>query len=258
MGAVLEKRLPSPTAPGPVGFNFPPMRGWSSALQNTAPCGGYDLGARYEYPVSGGDIALAFQRDAYDVSVRYSLNSNPTSNDNFQDLLPNMTIGYIGSRCLTAPDFTTLGASVGDTVTMQLTYIAGAGNKTFYECSDLTLVEAAGYNAEMDYTCANVTESTQTIPNQSANAAASSAAATAATTLYTTGGKPSGSDNGVTPLQAGWIGACVTLAVVAAFAAVLAFGGFAKFGSRRHIKSLVPAGSAAAPAYERGDRASVS
>lgn len=95
---------------------------------------------------------------------------------------------------------------------MQLTYIAGGGNKTFYECSDLTLVEAAGYNAEMDYTCANATESTQTIPNQSANAAASSAAATAATTVYTTGGKPSGSDNGVTPVRPlSQVSACLPL-----------------------------------------------
>ncbi|GAA5912055.1 hypothetical protein JCM6882_002019 [Rhodosporidiobolus microsporus] len=247
-----DKRAGPLTSPGALGFVAPPHRGWSSALQNEAACGGYDLNGRTNFPISGGDISLASQRDVYDLRVGYSLSSNPTSNDDFQNLFPNVSVTYIGSSCYTAPDFRTLGAAVGDDVTLQLTFIAGGQNLTFYQCADLTLVEDADFTPYSDYTCKNETTSTQTIPNQAANAASSSAAAAAAATANSdaaSSSSSSSSKDAVTPLQAGWIGACVTLAVVALVLIGARFAGVARFGSKS--KAASGAHTVAAPDFHR-------
>ncbi|GAA6029951.1 hypothetical protein JCM8097_009185 [Rhodosporidiobolus ruineniae] len=247
-----EKRAGPLTSPGAAGFDYPPIRGWSSALQNDGPCGGYDVGGRTDFPLTGGDIAVALQRDVYDMKIGYSFKENPTSNDDFQNLFPNVSVTYMGSQCFQNPDFTALGGKAGDAVSLQITFQAGAGNKTFYECADITLVEPANFVKATDYTCANVTTSTQTIPNQAANAASSSAAAAAATTVTITG-KQSGSSSNLTLAQAGAIGACVTLAVVAAALALAYVGGVARFGSR---SKRAAQNVAAVPAYTN-DRASM-
>ncbi|GAA5857590.1 hypothetical protein JCM8547_004284 [Rhodosporidiobolus lusitaniae] len=244
----LVKRAGALTSPGAAGFGYPPIRGWSSALQNTAPCGGYDVGGRTDFPMTGGDISILLQRDVYDMKIGIAASSNPTSNSDFVNLFPNVTQQFIGSACYEAPDLSSYGIAEGNEFSLQITFQAGGQNLSFFECADLTAVSASNFKASEEYTCANVTTSTQTIPNQSANAAASSAAATAAagatqTVTYT--GTTGSDKDAVTPLQAGWIGACGTLAVVAAVLSVLAFSGYARFGSRSKVAQY----GAAAPAY---------
>ncbi|GAA5826230.1 hypothetical protein JCM11251_007218 [Rhodosporidiobolus azoricus] len=187
-----DKRAGPLTSPGAAGFVQPPIRGWSSAFQNDGPCGGYNLNGRSDFPISGGDVSIALQRDVYDMKVGYSLSSNPNSNDDFVNLFSNVTVQYIGSYCNQAPDFRTLGAQVGDVASFQM---------------------------------------------RAANAASSSAAAATAATAKgdssssSSASSSSSSEDGVTPLQAGWIGAYVTLAVVALALIGARVAGF-KFGRK--------------------------
>ena len=68
-------RPQAPTeAPGALGFAYPPLRGWSSATASSM-CGGYALGGRTDYPLSGGDISLIQQRDGDDFQLMYSTNA---------------------------------------------------------------------------------------------------------------------------------------------------------------------------------------
>ncbi|GAA6024405.1 hypothetical protein JCM10207_003404 [Rhodosporidiobolus poonsookiae] len=252
--AVLEKRLGPLTAPGAAGFVWPSIRGWDSTLQYTAPCGGYNAEGRTDYPISGGQISLAMQRDVYDMRIGYSLKSNPTSNDDFTNLLPNVTQQFIGTACFESPDLSTLGASIGDEISFQITYQAGQGNRTFYECADLTLVSADGFKATESFTCLNQTTSTQTIPNAAANsaqAAASSSATGAAATIVYTGSTGSKDDDPVSPIGAGFIGMAVTLAVVALVLGGAAWAGFARFGSRSKVSAASRAETGTVPAYHR-------
>jgi hypothetical protein len=78
------------SSPGAVGFDYPPLRGWSLDAGKKPICGGFDLHARSDFPASesslfaqqrssadfrqlaGGPLALVQQRDGYDVQLSYS------------------------------------------------------------------------------------------------------------------------------------------------------------------------------------------
>ncbi|GAA5931132.1 hypothetical protein JCM10213_000224 [Rhodosporidiobolus nylandii] len=244
----LERRAAPTTPPGAVGFEYPPLRGWAQETTGEF-CGGYDLNGRTEYPVSGSDVLLKLQRDAFDIQVSYSSASNPSAFDQFSPLLPTIEQSYSGYKCLQAPDFASLGLSVGDTVTMLVSYMTGPKNSTGYQCADVTLVDAAGYTPSSQYTCANITASTQTRgQGQSASSASSSA-------IASTGNRSTADDGSLSPAAAGGIGAAAAIAAMALLAAGLVFAGFLKFGRRSRAPSAVM--QQEVPAYQRGDAASV-
>ena len=88
-----------------------------------------------DYPVSGGLVSWAATKDIHDIQVRYSTDSNPTSQDQFQNALTNITGGWVGHQCIDGPNFAALGLKAGDEVTMQFTYKTGPGKWDMYEVS---------------------------------------------------------------------------------------------------------------------------
>ena len=144
------------TSPGAVGFDYPPLRGWSLDAGKKPICGGFDLHARTDFPASksatlpksdvdidslfclaaGGPLALVQQRDGYDVQLSYSsdpsefrqfhfrssrpsslCSADPTELSHFTPMFPNHTHLLPGTACYTAPNF-----EVGSDITFMLTY----------------------------------------------------------------------------------------------------------------------------------------
>ena len=104
-------------------------------MAKIAPCQGFQQGFRMDYPVSGGLVSWAATKDIHDIQVRYSTDSNPTSQDQFQNALTNITGGWVGHQCIDGPNFAALGLKAGDEVTMQFTYKTGPGKWDMYEVS---------------------------------------------------------------------------------------------------------------------------
>jgi len=76
--------------------------------------------------LTGGVISWGAIRDIHNVTIRYSTDGNPTSQDQFQDALTNVDItGYTGEVCMPGPNWSSLGLSAGDVITMQFSYTAG-------------------------------------------------------------------------------------------------------------------------------------
>ncbi|TNY18162.1 hypothetical protein DMC30DRAFT_427887 [Rhodotorula diobovata] len=250
----LQPRGAPTEAPGAVGFQFPPLRGWAQGAASESPCGGFVRQGTTDYPMSGGDVLLKLLRDTYNIQVSYGI-GNPTSNDAFQPLVPMVDYAYSGSQCFRAPDFAALGANVGDTVTLQVTGETGPKRTAVYQCADITLVD--NYVQTETYTCANVTASTQTRGNQQSSGVSESVASATAAVAAT--GKLAGEDQPVSPVGAGFIGAAVALVLCAVVVAGAYFAGVAKFGSR----SKLAAASAAhhqdtIPAYAQDNGSMIS
>jgi len=126
--------LRRPTYAYPASTFFPPNRGSSSLVSGISPCQGFEQGSRVDYPLTGGVISWGAVRDIKDIYVRYSTDENPTSQDQFQDAIANANItGYTGEVCMPGPDFTALGLSAGDKITMQFSYAAGPQRSKSYE-----------------------------------------------------------------------------------------------------------------------------
>ncbi|BGP37240.1 hypothetical protein JCM10450v2_001150 [Rhodotorula kratochvilovae] len=228
----LEPRAAPTEAPGAVGFAFPPLRGWSQGSASDEPCGGFERQGTTNYPMSGGDVLLKLLRDTHKIQVSYGI-GNPTTEAAFQPLAPVIDYAYSGSQCFKAPDFASLGAKAGDTVTLQVTGQTGPKNTTVYQCADITLVDTASFVKTETYTCANVTASTQT---RGGNKSAASSGAVSTATAVAATGKMAGNDQPVSPLGAGFIGAAVALVLAALLVTGAYFAGVAKFGSRAKLQ----------------------
>lgn len=148
----IDNLLQAPTtAPGALGFAYPPLRGWSSSTASVGPCGGYALGGRTDYPLSGGDLSLIQQRDGDDFQLMYSTNAgesstisqkypiplncalmqllsvtpiDPQSVDDFQTISTIAKL-YPGTSCMEAPNFSSLGLAAGAPVTFMTSFTVG-------------------------------------------------------------------------------------------------------------------------------------
>lgn len=235
----LQRRGPPTEAPGALGFAYPPLRGWAQSSASVGPCGGYTLGGRTDYPLSGGDISLIQQRDGDDFQLMYSTNADPQSVDDFQ-AISTISKLYPGTSCMQAPNFASLGLAAGAPVTFMTSFTTGPKKTRVYQCADVNLVEAANFVATMDYECRNFTSSTQT--RGGANTAAASAdkaeSTQGASTVQFTGS--SNDDSKISKAAAGGIGAAAAIAFIAAVLAVLGFTGFVSFG-RKNKQAAEPA-----------------
>lgn len=65
-----------------------------------SPCGGLDVGARTEFPLTGGKISMLLTEEAYLLKLGFSNLSNPTSQDDFRPLMNTLSGGdQIGHLC---------------------------------------------------------------------------------------------------------------------------------------------------------------
>ncbi|ORY91496.1 hypothetical protein BCR35DRAFT_349312 [Leucosporidium creatinivorum] len=140
----------------PVGFKLPVARGWADATDSASPCGGIAFGGnRTDFPMSGGDISLLTKADGDQVQINIAKSSEATKNSNFKSLIHEVAVTYRGHQCYNAPDLSTLGFSVGDEVTLQLTYVAGAADTRLYQCADVTIVATDAFVAAEGAFCVN-------------------------------------------------------------------------------------------------------
>lgn len=243
--AVIESRQSGSDVPRPglMGFTNPALRGWNSAAARHAPCGGYKLMGRSEYPISGGQLSFSQAKDVNNVGFYYSRSAEPLSIADFEPMFStNVSELYGGESCYTAPDFATLGASAGDPLTLMISYQSGPARTSFYQCADVTLVN--NFNpANVNVECRNITLSTQTMRDSAAlSVSVEEASASQTANAGSSGSSSTSSDSGLSTAAAGGIGAGVTLAVLAAIAGVLLALGKLSF-SKRSTASTHEAGN---------------
>lgn len=106
-------------------------------------------------PTAGGEISLLTKADGDQVQINIAKSSEATKNSNFKSLIHEVAVTYRGHQCYNAPDLSSLGFSVGDEVTMQLSYVAGAADTRLYQCADVTLVATESFVAAEGAFCVN-------------------------------------------------------------------------------------------------------
>lgn len=75
--------------------------------------------------LDGGQFALEQTRDAHQIQISYSTLADPTKVSDFTPLGANLTRTFSGSSCLPAPDFSTIGLSAGQGMTLKLEFTTG-------------------------------------------------------------------------------------------------------------------------------------
>ncbi|KAM0788936.1 hypothetical protein ACM66B_003011 [Microbotryomycetes sp. NB124-2] len=142
---VLEERATSLKGSA-VTWKIPTGRPWDDALDSRGPCGGAALGAREDFPLTGGRMSVLVRADADDLEINYSTESNPTKNGQFKMAIHGFTnTTFRGHHCLAGPDFAALGLKAGDQITLQTKWRAGTKDTILYSCADVTLVDPANY-----------------------------------------------------------------------------------------------------------------
>ncbi|KAM0335431.1 hypothetical protein ACHAQA_000477 [Verticillium albo-atrum] len=227
-----------------VSLNFPGGRGSSALVANIGPCQGYKLGGRIDYPLNGGVISWNALVD-FTTIIRYSTSPDPSSQDDFTDVLTNVTDGWKGSQCIDGPDFGSLGLSAGDEITLQMNWNGGPRKADFFECADLRLISSDDFEQlNMETSCRNMIKSTQQVADQGANPNLFQLVQKAQAEAVAEQERTTNKNNGpLSVTEAGVVGAMVTLGV---FAAVLAFawiGGVLAFGRPRQALSRAKSGS---------------
>ncbi|KAK4503537.1 hypothetical protein PRZ48_004452 [Zasmidium cellare] len=163
---------------GPAAFMWPEDRPWSADADNTAPCGSSSgVGARTEFPLSNGRLALVTQEDTRAVNVGVSYNSgehridarpdafvlttlsDPQSLSDFDIFYRPEAVGDlgIGHTCIRAPDPPS-NITAGTNATFMLFYQEGDSDsdEAFYACTDVTYIERQAFTTRIP--CFNATQ----------------------------------------------------------------------------------------------------
>lgn len=244
----------------PISFEFPAGReGFSAADANDAPCGGRPLGARTNFPLVGGDIALLQLANARNLNIMYTNETNPDRFHAFGSYTNSIVDIGPGHYCAEGPDFGSLGFEAGDVATLLLIYQLDEAETYFYQCADVSLVETASFVAP-EFTCGNYTSTLQIASEADSlkidpiepgtgvmpsdhpaigDATPSSTAGVTAQTPSTSSGSnesnnnSSSSSSGLSAAAGGGIGAAVAIAVLFGLAALAYGAGYVRFGKKR-------------------------
>lgn len=148
---------------GPVAFMWPPDRPWSETEENIAPCGSSaSVSNRTDFPLTGGNLLLVAQDDAWAVEIAISYKANPTSINDFSPWFKTNVTAELDSAhtCYSAPDIPS-SVNPGDVGTIQLIYNAedGSKNVSHFACADVRFVELSAFRASgYSVFCFNTTE----------------------------------------------------------------------------------------------------
>ncbi|KAL7417943.1 hypothetical protein BDY24DRAFT_367773 [Mrakia frigida] len=225
--------VPKDVAAAPLSLVYPESRGNTAATQSISPCQGFEMetGDRTLFPMTGGKLAFQASGTANDVQISYSTSATSLLSE-FKPLLPEASSIVAGHSCFIAPDFTTLGYTVGEVVTFNIAYTNAQTGAEGYECADVRLEATSDYDTTVSM-CFNTTISATSGSTSSAVSSSSLSSAEA--------GAIGGS-----------IGLVFTLAVVA-----LALGALYKTGRIAFGKKGV-AGQGVGPLATKGMRQSSS
>ncbi|OCT48982.1 hypothetical protein CLCR_05026 [Cladophialophora carrionii] len=180
---------------GPVAFMWPPDREWGAAQDNTAPCGSAAAVVnRTEFPLRrwqshpegyaclfvpvNGQIALVAQDESWSIQVAISHRngkqtrasqaflssaltqpSDPSSNDDFETVIPAMRIPELneGHMCYPIPN-PSADIEAFSNATLQIRYTSDFEddkNETYYACADITYVPTSQFTYQVP--CFNAT-----------------------------------------------------------------------------------------------------
>ncbi|KAF8078384.1 hypothetical protein FPV67DRAFT_1404369 [Lyophyllum atratum] len=141
-------------------LQFPPPRGVFNEDNEPTFCDGYKTPAsnRSTFPLSGGFFTLNSEHPQWTSGVLAASAANPTSFDNFTQVIPFFQTQGEGLFCIPL-DFSShansTGFKDGQNVTIQIVFDGGDGN--LYQCADLTL--SSNFKISSDVTCTNATGS---------------------------------------------------------------------------------------------------
>ncbi|RKO97332.1 hypothetical protein CAUPRSCDRAFT_279, partial [Caulochytrium protostelioides] len=118
----------------------PAPRGFDEAIEDQAPCGGYNSvqSPRTPFGIIGSSVSLATYHPAAGGAYYISTSENPQSNDDF--VLVNNTLNWssVGNYQVDMPlTNLTTPLTPGQNATLQVRY--DGGDHILYQCIDITL-----------------------------------------------------------------------------------------------------------------------
>ncbi|KAK0465336.1 uncharacterized protein EV420DRAFT_1513926 [Desarmillaria tabescens] len=138
-------------------LQFPEPRGTFDEDNEPTFCDGYTSVAqnRTEFPLDSGFFSLNSEHPSWTAAVYLSTSSNPTSFDNFSQIVPFFQLSGEGLFCLPLNLSSTnaTGLTSGQNATIQILYNGGDSN--LYQCADLTLMGNFSLSQSIDATCKN-------------------------------------------------------------------------------------------------------
>ncbi|KAG6841056.1 hypothetical protein C0991_002267 [Blastosporella zonata] len=161
-------------------LQFPTPRGVFNEDNEPNFCDGYLTPAsnRTTFPLSGGFLSLNSEHPQFTTGVLLSTAADPTSFNNFTQVVPYFQTEGEGSFCfqLDFNSFTNTTASFqnGENVTIQIVFDGGDGQ--LYQCADLTLSDDA--TIPSDVKCTNATGSTTSTTASTGSSTAAPASTT--------------------------------------------------------------------------------
>ncbi|PBL00836.1 hypothetical protein ARMGADRAFT_396728 [Armillaria gallica] len=145
-------------------LQFPDPRGAFNEDNEPTFCDGYTSVTqnRTEFPLDSGFFSLNSEHPSWTAAVYLSTSSNPTSFDDFKQIVPFFQMQGEGIYCLplnlSATNAT--GLTNEQNVTIQILY--NGGDSQLYQCSDLTLLSNFSLSQSVDATCTNATSTSTT------------------------------------------------------------------------------------------------
>ncbi|WVF70927.1 hypothetical protein IAT40_005722 [Kwoniella sp. CBS 6097] len=229
----------------PVGFSWPPARGFAADTATKAPCGGFAAGTRANYPVNGGEIALTSKAQVDNVNILWTKEADPTRFHSFSTYANSLLDLGAGHYCQAAPDFASLGLNEGDDATIMIMYqLENSTTNYYYECADIKLVAAEGFKASQQYVCGNYTstlneaseDESMKVGSTAGSSTTSAPVGVASETSSSSNGEnASSSDSGISAAAGGGIGAAVTLVAIALLATGAYVAGYLRFGKKKPV-----------------------
>lgn len=234
-----------------VDVEFPPMRENTDHSQTfKGPCSGSSLGERTEFPLSGGKIFLS-QRKAVD-NINFLWTGDVSQEPHEFKTYGEETVidAESGHVCADGPDFASLGFKAGDVATLMVMYQAdgppkkGTDKRWQYLCSDVKLTDDKSVGADV---CVNAGEQRIAQPDEIMNVTLSSD--------FSQNGNKKGaaaqSSSGLSPTEAGGIGAGVTVGAFLLLAGLLFALGFRL--KKKSKQRIIMDDSSSTSSYPRKD-----
>lgn len=206
-----------------VDLEFPPMRTNTDFTQTfKGPCSGSSLGERVDYPLTGGKVFLSQRKDVDLITMLYTGDVSKGEHEFTTYGEETVVDAGRGHVCADGPDFKAAGFKAGDPATIMVMYQAdgaprkGTDKRWQYLCADVNLID--NWQAPEDFVCVTAGEQKLASVEDSMNVTLSSdnskngrKSAAVATN----------SDSGLSPAEAGGIGAGVTVGAFLLLAGLL-------------------------------------
>jgi hypothetical protein len=204
---------------------------------------------------AGGEVSFTQLTDVHNVNILYALESDPDAFHDFSTYSNSLTSLGAGHYCSSGPDFSSLGATVGQDVTLLAIYQLDSSSRDFfYQCADIRLVDSTSFT-QPEHVCGNYTSTLDVastadslklngddyteasagttyqdnhpvVGNETSTSTDSASDSTSA----------SSSSSGLSPAAGGGIGAAVAIVLLAALAAAAYFAGYVRFGKQEKKK----------------------